>query len=59
MQDNVNIIHGRASDLGVAHVGLYELNFIQDRREVTLLAGQQIIDDPHKATLGHELAADV
>lgn len=59
VQDHVNTLHGRTGYLRIAHVGLDEVDLIQDRRQVAPLARQQVVHHPDKASLIDQASADI
>ncbi len=56
VQDDVNILDHGAGHLRHAHVGFDELDLVPDLRQVAAFARQQIIDDPHEASLAYQVA---
>ena len=51
MQNNVNILHCRAGDFLITHIGFYEFDPVYDICEIAFFARQQIVDDPYEAAL--------
>ena len=59
MQNDIDVLHGVTRDVDVAHIRLDKLDAASDIGKVRLLAREQVVYHPDKASLPHKLPADI